>query len=556
MKEVCRMEEIKRVIADYYNRNIDKNLSVSDEFASIINEYSSKTDMQAETIYEISKLCEKKFENKKEKGAFFTPYYISSYIAKKIEPGECKVIDPACGCGNILIAAIDRIARINEITPLEATEYIYGIDIDEKNIYYAKILIELWCLEQGCDTDGINFNIKCADSLTSDWFNLEYDYIIGNPPYVNYRQINKAKKEIYSSMYLSANGMYNLSHVFIEKAVSKLAPNGKMVFITINNILYSEGSAKLRKLIDSKGIYREIIDLGETPVFAVKVKTCILTVENKNDNRLMYTKSSYGDNPESFLTQINLQPCSSWMGNTEQNSELINSICSHPFKLKGYVKGSIATLKDDVFIVNDDKGVKIDGSNFKLEEDVIKKVYMGSKMITKNIIYPYYPDGKIIPEQELAQNFPNTYKYLLSRKSELETRDNGKPNPVSWYAYGRVQGIPLYNKVLIAGTYNKEPNFYKPAHQDALVHGGVAISADIPINPDILFIIMNSDVMRFYIMNVEYSLVGEYWAYNTKKLKKFSIPELTEKDEEYLLSHTKEETDRYLWKLYIGKGEV
>ena len=177
-------------------------------------------------------------------------------------------------------------------------------------------------------------------------------------------------------------------------------------------------------------------------------------------------------------------------------------------------------------------------------------------MITKNIIYPYYPDGRIIPEAIMKEQYPNTYKYLLSRKSELATRDNGKPNSVSWYAYGRVQGIPLYNKVLIAGTYNKEPNFYKPVYQDALVHGGLAISADIPINPNILFIIVNSDVMRFYIANVEYSLVGEYWAYNTKKLKKFSIPELTTKDEEYLLSHTKEETDRYLWNLYIGKGDI
>lgn len=454
------------------------------------------------------------------------------------------------------MAAIEQIAHINRISPFEATKYIYGIDIDENNVYFSKILIELWCLEQGCDTNGIILNIKCTDSLLDDWFGLEFDYIIGNPPYINYHQIDKNKKELYSPMYLSANGMYDLSYVFVEKSMTKLARNGTMTFITINSILYSESSDKLRRLIDSKGIYREIINLGKTPVFEAKVKTCILTIKNENDSRLMYTESAHGDNPESFLCRLNLKSCSNWQGGTERNLKLINSICSHSFKLKDYVKGSIATLKDDVYIVNDGKSVIIDGISFKLEEDIIKKVYISSKMITKNIIYPYYTDGRIIPENIMKEQYPNTYKYLLTQKGTLETRDSGKPNPTSWYAYGRTQGISIYNKVLITGVYNKEPNFYKPTYQDALVHGGVAISADIPINPDILFVIMNSDVMRFYIKNVEYSLVGEYWTYNIKKLKKFSIPELTAEDEEYLLSHAKEDTDRYLWELYVGKENV
>lgn len=550
------MDEIKNVVADYYNRKIDKNLKVSKDFRELLDDYSGLTRTQAETIYEISKMCEKKIENRKEKGVFFTPQYISSYMAKKIEAGKCKVIDPACGCGNILVEVVDRIARINEISPVEATEYIYGIDIDERNVYCTKILIELWCLERGCDTCELNLNVKCADSLIDNWFGLDYDYIIGNPPYINYHQIDKSKKELYSPMYLSANGMYDLSYVFVEKAVSKLTENGKMVFITANSILYSEGAATLRRHIDSKRVYREIIDLGETPVFTAKAKTCILTIENKYDNRIMYTKSSYGDNPESFLRQLNLKSCSDWTGSTEQSAELINCICSHSFKLKEYVRGSIATLKDDVYIINDDKSVEIDGKNFKLEEDVIKKVYISSKKIVKNIIYPYYADGRIIPENIMKERYPNTYKYLLSRKVELETRDGGKPNPVSWYAYGRTQGIPIYNKVLITGTYNKIPNFYKPVYQNALVHGGSAISADIPINSNVLSIIMNSDIMRFYIENSGYSIVGEYWIYNIKRLKKFSIPKLTEKDEEYLVFHTKEETDRYLWELYTRKEEV
>lgn len=547
------MKEIKKIIAAYYYKNVDRSLNVSKNLNSILKIYPEETGSQIKSIYDISKLCEKKVVNQKAKGAFFTPRYISSYIARKIENGKCRIIDPACGCGNMLIAALERVVSINDISPIEALNYIYGIDIDEQNVYFTKILIELWCLKQGYSTNDITLNIKCADSLLDDWFDLEYQYIIGNPPYVNVRQMDKMTKSIYSDIYQSAKGLFDLSHLFVEKALKKLTSNGKMIFITINNILYSESSSQLRQLIDSKRLNREIIDIGETEVFDVSVKTCIISITNKNDNSFLYSKSSFGDEIEQFLDNCQFYRCCDWRGNTAAERKLLDNIMSHSFKLGKYVKGSIATLKDSVFIISDDNIVDIDGNNIKIEKEIIQKVYMGSKNIAKNIIYPYYPDGRIITEQELSQKFPNTYKYLLSRKNELIMRDNGNANPVSWYAYGRTQGIPLYNKVLVSGTYNKNPNFFIPEYPNALIHGGLAISADIPIKPNVLFVILNSDIMRFYISKVEYSLVGGYWTYNIKKIKKYSIPELTEEDEEYLLSHTKEETDSYLWKLYAGK---
>lgn len=45
-------------------------------------------------------------------------------------------------------------------------------------------------------------------------------------------------------------------------------------------------------------------------------------------------------------------------------------------------------------------------------------------------------------------------------KPELDKRDKGKLNPVSWYAFGRTQGLEsTFGEKLLTSTMNKKPNF-------------------------------------------------------------------------------------------------
>jgi adenine-specific DNA-methyltransferase len=79
-------------------------------------------------------------------------------------------------------------------------------------------------------------------------------------------------------------------------------------------------------------------------------------------------------------------------------------------------------------------------------------------------LFPYYQDvtGKqrIIDEKTLQEQFPKTYSYFLKVKPALDRRDNGKPNAVAWYAFGRAQGLDSsFGKKIIFSPMNLAPNF-------------------------------------------------------------------------------------------------
>jgi len=94
-----------------------------------------------------------KFESpqKKETGAFYTPFNIAKRMARKTKwkTGET-VIDPCCGNGNLLAAMMDTYSELQE-------ENLYGIDIDSEAIEKCKILFPYGHFKVGnCLTDKID----------------------------------------------------------------------------------------------------------------------------------------------------------------------------------------------------------------------------------------------------------------------------------------------------------------------------------------------------------------------------------------------------------------
>lgn len=118
----------------------------------------------------------------------------------------------------------------------------------------------------------------------------------------------------------------------------------------------------------------------------------------------------------------------------------------------------ITTLSDSLYLFSileeDGDLVKVtskNGTSVWIEKAILKPIIKGSKLkqstdpITEYILFPYEKNvedkHKIIKEERLKTDYPNAYAYLKTVKGELDKRDNGKTNPVAWYAFGRAQGL-------------------------------------------------------------------------------------------------------------------
>lgn len=130
-------------------------------------------------------------EEKRQLGQYMTPGPIAKAMCNKIHrpAEEWVVLDPACGDGELLLAAVRQMKAVG-VTDIASR--ILGVDIDARMIMAAKITL---AFEIGCSPNEINV-------IEGDFFELSqqtllerasiqdfpFNVIISNPPYGKLRE--------------------------------------------------------------------------------------------------------------------------------------------------------------------------------------------------------------------------------------------------------------------------------------------------------------------------------------------------------------------------------
>jgi hypothetical protein len=166
-----------------------------------------------------------------------------------------------------------------------------------------------------------------------------------------------------------------------------------------------------------------------------------------------------------------------------------------------------------------------------LERDVLRPIVKGSTLksssdpITEQVIFPYEKvNGKhrIIAESCLSERFPLAYAYLQSVRPELEKRDNGKPNAVAWYAFGRSQSLDTsWGPKIIFAPLSDRPRFVFYPHPDCTVYSGYFLKYDGDM--DTLLSELNSDRMARFVSEGSRDFRGAWKAYSKKVIEDFEV---------------------------------
>lgn len=593
MKELIRklekrfnIEEIENTAIKCFIDNNNLNFIFSNELINMkIKKYNKDCykiiqnnlkikDLETLNIFFESLLAEKE---KNENGIVFTPLYICDYIVKntinKFDLRE-KIIDPSCGCGIFIISTLNYLKKKTNIKIIDLLENnIYGIDVNKHNIERTKILLTLYCLVNGEDKNKINFNIVEADSLFSDWnklFNInKFDYIIGNPPYINNHDLNETYiKKLSSTFKTTTEGTFNVFYAFIEKSMNYLSNNGKLGYIIPNNFIHIQSARPLRKFIRENNYLNEIIDFKDNTIFyPILTYNCIIYL-TKNNKTYKFAQIQKKEKLQSVFKDIefkkaNISDLSDNGWNLVDNNvkSNISKIEGFKKKLDSHIRVGIATLRDKIYIIDGyDENKKMyykiyNKKKYFIEEEVtipyIKVSKYKSDSDIGRIIFPYVikdNNSILIEEDILKKKYPFTHKYFVDTKKILDKRDiDGKLN---WYMYGRKQGLNLWNKKILFSTFNESPNFIKCQTSNFLFSNGYCI-INYDLDEDVLLKILNSNVMKYYIDNTSYSISGNYKCYQKKYIKNFSIPDLSTDDILFIKNcDNKKELNKFLINLY------
>lgn len=530
------------------------------------------------------KLMENVFEvlvdekEKRENGVVFTPCYIVDFIIRNTMSSgleiDSRVIDPACGSGAFLLQAAEYISKqLSRPIADVISKNIFGIDISADNVRRTKELLMLLALSHGEAIDSLQLNIEIADSLQVDWNSIfgitTFEFIIGNPPYVNTHDMSKTTISYLKSAFeTTQKGTFNIFYAFIEQSMKYLSNDGELGFIVPNNYLTITAAENLRKYLAENKYISKIIDFGENMVFApVRTYNSLLFLSKHYNQMFEYATMERTNDIERTLESIVLLPMpiadldsAGWKLLTETEKKNIKRIECAGKPIKSYVRVGIATLRDNVYLLDGfdaERGLyykTFDGERFFIEPEITREIYKISNIkaesslleAKQHIIFPYEETEQlllqdmasriyqILPENTLSSRYPHCYQYLCRCRAILDERDKGRGNAVAWYAYGRSQGLGKNSRKLLFPTFSLHPKFMLESDPDTLFCNGYAIMESDEYALEILQKILNSAVMEYYISKTSYSIEGNYKCYQKKYIQHFSIPSFSDKEIQFL----------------------
>ena len=117
----------------------------------------------------------------------------------------------------------------------------------------------------GCVAIEYDKNVAPSYAKVMDFFDYgeenKFETIIGNPPYVRYKDIPPdTKKKLNMSIFDERSNLYLF---FVEKCIRQLNPRGELIFIVPREIMKSTAAARLNERLYSEGTITDACILKE-----------------------------------------------------------------------------------------------------------------------------------------------------------------------------------------------------------------------------------------------------------------------------------------------------
>ena len=525
-----------------------------------IDNFKQKLNIKKEESF--SECYYKLVEGDKNTGVVYTPEDISLYIIKNtisyedvIKNPFIKIVDPSCGCGNLIIPCFNYLREIYN-SNLELINFTNGLSIEKDkidehilkyNLYGFDIdsaALKLLTIDLFIMSGSIPRNNFKSNDFLIDEISEKFDVFIGNPPYVGQKVINKTYsskvKQLYKNIYKDKG---DLSYCFFQASLNRLNKGGKITFITSRYFLEAPSGAELRKTLkETCSIYRIIDFYGIRPFKKVGIDPLIIflssdlyyaqnietikPLHNKGKQKKEFYNSLFlnkGNEYNRFNVNKNVLNSSGWVLIDNHQRNIVNKIESKCITSLANICSSyqgIITGCDRAFVVDMETIIKRN-----LEQEIIKpwikSSYIGKKSLRSENTYLIYAD--LIADKD---KYPNCINFISEQKHKLLKRRECEKGIRKWYElqWGRRQQIFEEKKIIFP---------YKSSNNRFVKDRGSYFSADVyslsinegaPFTYDYLLFLLNSKTYEFYFKTFAKKLGEDIYEYYPNNLMKLCIP--------------------------------
>lgn len=234
---------------------------------------------------------------------WFTPEWICRYLVEQVlieNRQDCRFLDPACGTGHVLVAAIQRLAELTKpgntresLSEIIARQ-VFAADIDPAVTKIAAFSVYLTCRDLLAEGELPLPNIFCFEPVPSGgvesaigslWLGVEqkppklkiskfdsvmslsqspllerFSAIATNPPYLGQRLLPPALGDFLKQHYHSAR--FDLYAAFMSMCMRVLTDGGKMGLICQQSFLSIQRYEQLRQELMQECRIESLVQLG------------------------------------------------------------------------------------------------------------------------------------------------------------------------------------------------------------------------------------------------------------------------------------------------------
>ncbi|OGO77653.1 MAG: hypothetical protein A2Y23_11500 [Clostridiales bacterium GWB2_37_7] len=463
-----------------------------------------------------------------------------------------KIFDISCGAGYFLLKAFEVLKKAyekqledviyahpqlkgklsyEEIGKFIVENNIWGADIDPEAVKLVKDSLDK---AAGCCCKS---NIICADSLLADrngadeFWNNEFDFIVGNPPYIGHKAVpNEYKTLLYQHYREVYRDKSDISYCFFQRGLELLKPGGILSFITSRYFMEGPSAEQLRSYITEFDV-EEVVDFGDCKVFAdAGVSVCIISIKKQQDDKMVKVRKieSWGKAPgnlqiektEPFYIEKRVLRKEGWLLLKPEALELFDTIdrnATHEVREVFDSYQGIITGCDKAFVLTEQQAMQL-GIEQELLKPWIKNSHVEKFFIKPSDKFLIY--SNLIKEPE---HYPKAIAFAENHKTKLLQRRECQRGVRQWYQLQWGRNTQCFEADKLVYPYKAATNRFAVDKQ------GMYCSADVYslvlkdefksiYSLEYIAALLNSKVIEFYFKCIAKKISPEFYDYYPNKV--------------------------------------
>ena len=374
---------------------------------------------------------------------------------------EKRLLEPSFGGGDFLLPIIQRLlsawraARPNGTAVDDLGDALRAVELhhDTFRSTYAAVVALL-------KREGLSAN--AATALADRWLSQgdfllaplegQFDFVVGNPPYVRPELIPAPLLAEYRSRYQTMYDRADIYIPFIERSLTALSAGGNLGFICADRWMKNRYGGPLRSLVAERFHLKVYVDMVDTPAFHSDViaypAITIISREGGGATRIAHRPSIDRATLTTLAGLLSAPTLPKDAGPVRELARVTNG--AEPWLLESSDQMALIRRLEGAFPLLEEAGCKVgigvatgadkafigDFESLDVEPDRKLPLVTTKDIMTgevqwrgQGVINPFAESGGLVDLGE----YPRLRRYLEARRDVIAGRHCAKKAPANWY---------------------------------------------------------------------------------------------------------------------------